>query len=89
MTSEPKTLADCFRLGILPDYFMAFNIDWSQFGDNVTTTCYCRCGGIYRSHAKTVKHHGSWKGCSQLPCPKCGKHDDLFRVSQDPESVTL
>lgn len=62
-------------------------IDWSRFGDEITQTCFCRCGAEFRSHAKidmTVR-----KSVSKDPCPGCEDHDNLRRVSSDPESWSL
>jgi hypothetical protein len=32
---------------------------------------------------------GRYGSVSQLPCPGCGRHDDINRVSFDPETWTI
>lgn len=64
-------------------------IDWTQFGDTVTSTAYCRCGMVFRSHAKAVNIEGRWKCVSRIPCPQCGQHDNIYRVSTDPEQFII
>lgn len=64
-------------------------IDWSKFTEPPTTTCYCRCGTRYRSHCKSARVEGLWRLVSQKPCPGCGKTNDCYRASTDPESFTI
>lgn len=67
---------------------MTHAIDWSKFGP-VSSTCYCRCDGAFRSHAKAVFVDGRAVCISQRVCPECGRNDNIYRVSHDPERVTL
>jgi hypothetical protein len=62
-------------------------IDWSAFEDPVSTTCYCSCGAVYRSHAKAVME--IVRCVSKIPCPNCGENDSLKRVSTDLESFII
>lgn len=67
---------------------LAQGIDWSKRGP-VTSSCYCRCGCVFRSHAKNVKVGDRWWCVTQKPCPQCGSNEDVRRVSYDPESYTI
>lgn len=62
-------------------------INWSVFNNDPENNCYCRCGAIFRSHAKFVGVLG--KMVARKPCPACGKNDDMQRVSSDPESFII
>lgn len=64
-------------------------IDWSKFIEPVTQTCYCYCGARYRSHAKACMNEGKMMMISQKPCPVCDKHDNMFRIVNDPERWTV
>lgn len=64
---------------------MEFAVDWSKFDGPPSQTCYCRCGGVYRSHAKTTRLGESLTIVSKDPCPDCGSHTDLRKVEGDPE----
>ncbi len=62
-------------------------IDWSAFDEYSENTCTCTCGAVFRSHSKFV---GSLPGIiTQKPCPACGSHDSIRRVSSDVEVMTL
>ena len=61
-------------------------IDWSKFTHS-EDTCHCRCGEIFRSHAKyvaTVK-----RVITRKQCPECSKDDDCWRVASDQETMTI
>lgn len=58
------------------------NIDWSIFKPGDEATCYCRCGGVFRSYAKGIYKEGCGT-VTKEPCPKCGRNDDCIRVSWD------
>jgi hypothetical protein len=64
-------------------------VDWSKFTDPPCTTVTCRCGYVFRSHAKTVKVDGRWIAVSKEPCIQCGRSDNIWKVSTDPESFTI
>lgn len=61
--------------------------DWSRIEKYPESTVTCRCGEVYRSHAMFDKDLGTC--VSRKPCPKCGRNDDSWRVSSDPETMTL
>ena len=61
-------------------------IDWSSSDKYPEDTCSCRCGNVYRSHAKYTKEQGL---VSRKPCADCGKDNDLRRVESDPESFSV
>lgn len=63
------------------------NIDWGMFKEESDTTCYCRCGKIFRSHAMYAKD--LQKVISKDKCPSCLKNDNCWRYQSDPESLTL
>lgn len=64
-------------------------IDWLMFDKNgyAESTCHCRCGVNYRSHAKFVGDLGCC--VSRKQCPSCGRIDQLFKIESDPEVWTL
>lgn len=62
-------------------------IDWSGFtfsGD----ICYCRCGGIFRSHAKAFYAEGRLL-VTRKPCPSCNQNDNCCRIESEPETFTI
>ena len=59
-------------------------IDWTVLHGDAPRTCQCHCGAEYRSHHKVHKVDGHWRGIAELPCPKCGRHDNVFSASSDP-----
>ena len=63
-------------------------IDWSIFNGDPEATCYCRCGAVFRSHAKGIYRVG-YRSVTRKHCPKCGQNDNCNRISFDPESFTL
>lgn len=68
------------------DKSITMNIDWSEF-TGAEDTCRCRCGKIFRSHAKFVM---AAKGMiTEKPCPHCGKNNDCRRVTSDPEVMEV
>jgi hypothetical protein len=64
-------------------------IDWSAFGPTVQTTCFCRCGILFRSHAKAAKVGDRFLLVTQRPCPNCGRRDNCSRAGTDPEEFTI
>lgn len=59
---------------------------WTAFDQHPESACFCRCGAEYRSHAKYVAGFGL---VTRKPCPSCEQHNDCYRVSSDPETMTL
>lgn len=60
--------------------------DWTDFG-KVTQTIYCKCGAVFRSHAKidmTIL-----RSVSKDPCPSCSTRTNSRRTSFDTETMTL
>ena len=63
-------------------------INWSIFDGDPEANCYCRCGKVFRSHAKGV-YKGSYRTITRKPCPGCGLNNDCNQISSDPESFSL
>lgn len=63
-------------------------IDWTKHDEFPESTCYCRCGAVFRSHSKMV-FDGVPKTITRRPCPACKRDDDCRRISADPEKFTL
>jgi len=63
------------------------SIDWTIFDGQPEDTCTCKCGRIFRSHSKIDMQR--FKLISRKPCPACGKADNLFKASSDPESFGI
>jgi len=63
-------------------------IDWSVFDTHPEMTCDCRCGAVFRSHAKVVTIPAV-RLVTRRPCPNCRKHGDVRRASSDPEKFTI
>jgi len=65
-------------------------IDWAVFDKYPENTCYCRCDAVFRSHAKSViMPDESLQMITRSPCPNCGKNDDCWRISGDPETFMV
>lgn len=73
-------------------------IDWTPFDGLPEATCYCRCGGVFRSHAKGCVRDADETAerrvyrivmTAKKQCPECGQSDKIYRVSHDPESYTI
>lgn len=62
------------------------DIDWSKF-TGLEDTCYCKCGKIFGSHAKYVM--AVKKMITRKPCPQCKKNNDCWRVTSEPEIMTI
>lgn len=60
-------------------------IDWSTFDKHPESECGCRCGGVFRSHAKMQ----GINLVSRKPCPDCGANNNLCRVLFAPESFVI
>lgn len=63
------------------------DIDWSPFDRLPEMTCYCRCGAVFRSHAKVALNVPGL--VTRLACPACDKDNDCRRVSSDPETYKI
>ena len=63
------------------------NIDWSVFDEYPEDTCSCRCGEVFRSHAKFVRDVS--RVITRKACPACGKNSDFSRIESDPEKYTI
>jgi hypothetical protein len=63
-------------------------IDWTDFDGTSEQTCRCRCGTVFRSHAR-VRYDAGIRPIARKPCPGCGKSDDLWAISSDPELFTI
>ena len=66
----------------MPDYK-----DWLPHLKFPEDTCYCRCGHVFRSHARIDMERR--RSISRKPCPGCEKHDELRRVTSDQEVWTV
>ena len=64
-------------------------IDWSASDRFPESTCFCGCGAVYRSHAKTATVGETLRLVARKPCPACASGDRLVRASSDVEKVTL
>lgn len=64
-------------------------IDWSIFDGDPEQTCGCRCGHIFRSHAKLVMGVERPHSKTRKPCPACGRDDNCDRLSSDPEPYSI
>ena len=62
------------------------NIDWSKF-TGPEDTCHCRCGKVFRSHVKYVM--AAKRMITRRQCPQCGKNNDCWRVTSDPETIEI
>ena len=62
-------------------------IDWTPLLQYPPAENFCRCGVVYVSHAKIDM--AIRRTVTRLPCPGCGRDDNLFRSSSPPESVTI
>lgn len=61
-------------------------VDWSVFAGDPERRCGCRCGAVYRSHAKAVFDDGDPAIVTQKPCPSCGLQEgNCWSVRSDPE----
>lgn len=61
--------------------------DWTKFDQYPEDTVSCRCGMLFRSHAAIDKD--TFRIVLRKPCPRCGRTDDAWKVSSDPESMTI
>jgi hypothetical protein len=66
-------------------------IDWRPFDKFPENTNTCRCGAVFRSHAKTVfdSDKKTFVLLSRKACPACGSRKDVIRSASDPEAMTL
>lgn len=64
------------------------NVNWNEIQGE--STCYCRCGSVFRSKNKTVTHYPNMipmlAQVTEKNCPKCGKFDNYRRIVADRES---
>ncbi len=56
------------------------NVDWFIFDGYPVSTCHCRCGEVFRSHAKFVLKAGL---VTRKSCPKCGNSFNCHRIVSD------
>ena len=64
-------------------------IDWSVFDQYPESTCDCRCGARFRSHAKVVRDKENLVTVTRKPCPDCNENDNCNRVRSDPERYVI
>ncbi len=64
-------------------------IDWSVFDGDPELTVECRCGAVYRSHAKAIRDAGELCVVCRKACPKCGASTNPRRLSSDPERYVI
>jgi hypothetical protein len=65
-------------------------IDWTVFDQYPENTIECRCGAVYRSHAKMAESGGRLVLYSRKPCPACKESVGNARaVRGDPEEVVI
>jgi len=69
------------------------SVDWTIFDGLSECTVSCNCGREYRSHTKIFYENlGKEKvrqKQSQQPCPGCGRDDDWWKTSSDPEMMEI
>jgi hypothetical protein len=63
--------------------------EWATFDKWPEDTCYCRCGAVFYSHARSAMVGGQVEMRSRKSCPGCGRCNDLFRISGDFESFAI
>lgn len=69
---------------------MTHGINWSLHYKYPRDSITCRCGAVYRSHAKGISRNGTFTVATELPCPGCGSDIDHVRAaSSEPERVTI
>ena len=61
--------------------------DWSILHEYPPMYCVCRCRAEYRSHTQIDMEKR--RTVSELPCPSCGNHDNLWSASSDWEEWTI
>ncbi len=62
-------------------------IDWAAQDKYPEDTCTCRCGTVYRTHARMIMVPTP-NIVARKPCPACGGIA-LTRASSDPEAMTI
>lgn len=69
---------------------MPLVVDWEPLLKYPESTVTCRCGAVYRSHAKCVAANGTLHRVTRKPCPACGaSQDHTTSIRSDPETYTL
>ena len=64
---------------------VADDIDWTKIPWKAE--CTCKCGEVFQSAAK---YYGLIsRMVSKEPCPSCGSHVNLRRVSSSPQRFTI
>jgi hypothetical protein len=64
-------------------------VDWTAFNKYSEDTIECRCGAVYRSHAKAKLLETGFTVITRKPCPACGKDRGHVRSARtDPETWT-
>lgn len=66
----------------------AGDTDWSSVDRFHESTCTCRCGAVFRAHAKCVRAPAP-RLIARKRCPSCGRDDDICRISSGPELMTI
>lgn len=64
-------------------------IDWSAFTWPIDQTITCRCGELFRAHAKFSNQEEGPGVFSQIPCPSCRSYGPHARSEGDPKSFTI
>lgn len=56
--------------------------DWSEFDGLEEMVCYCRCSGVFKSHAKVVHSEDgkSKRLVTRKACPACGRNDSVWNA---------
>lgn len=64
-------------------------VNWGIFDGDPESTCYCRCGQVFRSHVKGIYNKERHFSATRKPCPACGQNDNCNRISFDEETMTI
>lgn len=64
------------------------DFNWTSFDDYPLSTCTCRCGAKYQSHARAYVKAGSYVDTvSRVKCPGCSRTDNLRIITTEGECV--
>lgn len=66
---------------------LAASMDWSMFDGEPENTIRCNCEAVYRSHSRINMDRR--RSITRKPCPNCGRHDNSWMCSSDPEVMTI
>ena len=64
-------------------------INWDIVDKFPEDTVTCKCGAVFRSHARMVKVDGKLVTYLRKSCPKCGKNDSPRSVKSDPHVMEI